>query len=292
MTTLAADRISACAADLIVGGSIEMSPDQPGDAATIAALLPASTRVYVNHLPKHGLEQSLAALTRVHEAGMEPVPHIAARRVRSRAEVTNFLDRAVREAGVQRVLMIGGDDPQPTGPYPDGVALLREGLLPQYGVREVGLPGYPEGHPRIPRAALEQALADKLALAAEQKLGAYIVTQFSFAPARVVEYVGELARSLPAVPVYVGMAGPTDAATLLRFAQRCGVSASLRAMRAQGMDAVRLFTHTDPTEQLTAVAQYCLRHPKCNVFGVHLFAFGAAAKAATWMNGQLKTRGR
>ena len=156
-------------------------------------------------------------------------------------------------------------------------------MLAECGVREVGLPGYPEGHPRIAAAVLEQALEDKLTLAAEQGLGTYMVTQFSFAPARVVEYCARMARERPTLPVYVGLAGPTEPRTLLRFAQRCGVSASLRALKDQGMAAVRLVTHTDPGEQLAAVARYCLGHTSCNVVGVHLFSFGGAAQAAAWM---------
>ena len=79
-----------------------------------------------------------------------------------------------------------------------------------------------------------------------------MVTQFSFAPARVIEYCTRMARERPMLPVYVGLAGPTEPRTLLRFAQRCGVSASLRALKDQGMAAVRLVTHTDPGEQLAA----------------------------------------
>lgn len=285
-----ADRLAACTAELVVNGSLEMSPERSSEVAAVAALLPAGTRVYINHLPRHGLVQSLDALARVREAGLEPVPHIAARRIASRAELTTFLVKAVREAGVTKVLLIGGDDPQPLGPYADGIAVLTERILGDCGVREVGLPGYPEGHPRIPQTALDQALIDKLALAQAQGLGASIVTQFSFAPARIVEYCSELARKLPDVPVHVGMAGPTDAVTLLRFAQRCGVSNSLRAMGAQGMGAVRLFMHTDPSEQLSALAQYCLRHDDCNVVGAHLFSFGAAAKSAAWMNRVITSR--
>jgi methylenetetrahydrofolate reductase (NADPH) len=246
--------------------------------------------VYVNHLPRQGLLPSLAALGSLHEAGLEPVPHIAARRVASRQELTTFLTKAVREAGVTKVLLIGGDDPQPLGPYKDGIQLLRERILADCGVREVGLPGYPEGHPRILQTALDQALVDKLALAESQGLGASIVTQFSFAPARIVEYCDELARKVPDIPVYVGMAGPTDAVTLLRFAQRCGVSSSLRAMGAQGMGAVKLFMHTDPGEQLSAVAHYSVRHADCNVVGAHLFSFGAAARSAGWMNRVITAR--
>jgi methylenetetrahydrofolate reductase (NADPH) len=283
--------IAQGAAELLAGGSLEMSPDHAAEARAIAALLPAGTRVYVNHLPRHGLADAVAALAALREAGLEPVPHIAARRIVSRAELATFLERAVGEAGVAKVLLIGGDDPAPRGPFADGASLLREGILAKSGVREIGLPGYPEGHPRIPRATLENAFAEKLALATGQGLAAYIVTQFSFAPLRIVEYCSELARRSPALSVYVGLAGPTDARMLLRFAQRCGVSASLRALRAQGMGAIRLATHTDPGEQLSAIARYCAVHAACNVVGAHLFSFGSALKTAEWMNATITSLG-
>lgn len=286
--TAASDPVAERAAELLIGGSLEMSPERVSDAEQIAALLPAGTRVYLHHLPRLGLHHSLAAIRRLRAAGLEPVPHVAARRITGRAELVAFLAAAVAEGGVSKVLLIGGDDAQPLGPYADAIALLRDEALG--GLREIGLPGYPEGHPRIPQVVLDQALTSKLALAREQGLAPSIVTQFSFAPARVVEYCSELARHLPDVPVQVGMAAPTDAATLLRFAQRCGVSASLRAMGAQGMGAVRLFMHTDPSEQLSAVAQYCVRHADCNVVGAHLFSFGAAVKAAAWMNRLITAR--
>ena len=280
----AADAVAACAADLISCGSIEMSAHLAGDAQVLGSLLPAGTKVYVNHLPRHTLADTLSALEAVRRAGLEPVPHVAARRVGSRGELEAFLKRAVGDAGVQKVLLIGGDDPRPVGPFEDSTALLKTGTLAACGVREVGLAGYPEGHARIPHTTLDRALGEKLAIAKAQGLGTYIVTQFSFSPARVVEYCAALARSTPGVPVYVGLTGPTDPAKLLRFAHRCGVSASLRALRAQGMGLVRLVTHTDPGEQLTAVAHYCAAHGDCNVVGVHLFSFGAANKSATWMN--------
>jgi methylenetetrahydrofolate reductase (NADPH) len=287
----AAVHAAAVAAELGSGGSLEMGAHRPQDAREIAALLPAGTPVYVNHLPRHRLLDTIPTLTAMREAGLEPVPHIAARRIRDRAELLTFLARATGEAGVRKALILGGDEPAAAGPYADGAALIREGLLERAGLREIGLPGYPEGHPRIARAVLEQAFAEKLALAAEHGLGSYVVTQFSFAPARVVEFCAGLARSAPEVPVYVGLAGPTDPIALLRFAQRCGVSASLRALRAQGMDAVRLVTHTDPAAQLSAIAHYCAAHADCNVVGVHLFTFGGVTAAARWMNRYIATRG-
>lgn len=283
----AAERPGSIAAELVSAGSLEMGAHRPQDAAAIAALLPAGTPVYVNHLPRHRLRDTLPTLIAVREAGLEPVPHIAARRIETSAEIDAFLKRAVRDAGVQKALVIGGDETEARGPYPDSASLIRQGLLAAAGLREIALAGYPEGHPRIPRAALEHGFAERLRLLSEQGLGAYVVTQFSFAPARVVEYCSGLARSAPSVPVYVGLAGPTDPLALLRFAQRCGVSASLRALRAQGLDAVKLVTHTDPGDQLAAVARYCSARAECNVVGVHLFTFGGVEAAARWMNAQV-----
>jgi methylenetetrahydrofolate reductase (NADPH) len=284
---LSAARPEAQAAALVASGSLEIGAHRPQDAAAIAALLPAGTPVYVNHLPRHRLTDTLPTLIAVREAGLEPVPHIAARRIESQAEIEAYLRRAVRDAGVQKALVIGGDETAARGPYSDGAALIGSGLLAAAGLREIGLPGYPEGHPRIARAALDAAFERKRSLLRAQGLGAYIVTQFSFAPARVVEYCAGLARSAPDLPIYVGLAGPTNPVALLRFAQRCGVSASLRALRAQGLDAVKLVTHTDPGDQLSAIARYCAAHPDCNVVGIHLFTFGGVTPAAQWMNRQL-----
>ena len=285
------DRLAGIAAELVSGGSLEMGAHRPQDAREIAALLPAGTPVYVNHLPRHRLLDTLPTLIAVRAAGLEPVPHIAARRIKDQAELKAFLARAVGDAGVQKALILGGDEPEAVGPYADGASLIREGLLAASGLREIGLPGYPEGHPQIPRDVLEHAFAEKLSLAAAQGLGSYVVTQFSFAPARVIEYCASLARTAPSVPVYVGLAGPTNPVALLRFAQRCGVSASLRALRTQGMDAVRLVTHTDPADQLTALVHYCAVHDDCNVVGVHLFTFGGVTASAAWMNRYIALQG-
>ncbi len=283
-TRVAAVEIAAYAAELLACGSIEMGAHQPEMARRIAALLPSGTPVFVNHLPRHSLADALASLIAVREAGLEPVPHLAARRIASRGELEAFLNRAVGAAGVRKVLLIGGDEIAPLGPYADAAAALRSGVLSACGIREIGIAGYPEGHPRIPAAVLESSFTEKLALAADLGLGAFVVTQFSFAPARVIEYCAGLARRAPGVPVYVGLAGPSSAAALLRFAQRCGVSASLRALRAQGFGAVQLVTHTEPGDQLTTIARYCMAHVNCNVVGAHVFSFGAALASAEWVN--------
>ena len=150
--------IAAVAAEMVACGSLEMGADSPEDARRIAGLLPAGTPVYVNHLPRHNLEHTLKALIALREANLEPVPHVAARRIASREATKAFLEKAVRLAGVAKVLLIGGDVPVPAGPYAEGAALLRDGLLADCGLSQVALPGYPEGHPHISTANLNAAL--------------------------------------------------------------------------------------------------------------------------------------
>jgi methylenetetrahydrofolate reductase (NADPH) len=282
--------IAAIASEMVACGSLEMGADSPEDARRIAELLPAGTPVYVNHMPKRPLEHTVKALVALREANLEPVPHIAARRVGSRAEAEAFFAQARRLAGVAKVLLLGGDVPEPVGPYADAAALLREDFIAACGLEQVGLAGYPEGHPRIPTETLNAALAEKLALARERGLEPHIVTQFSFAPNRIAEYCADLARRAPGVPVYVGLAGPTNPVQLVRFAQRCGVSASLRALQAEGMRAVKLFTHVDPSDQLMALAQHIRSGSASNVVGVHLYSFGGVARTARWMNERITQR--
>jgi methylenetetrahydrofolate reductase (NADPH) len=124
----------AIAAELVSGGSLEMGAHRPQDARDIAALLPSGTPVYVNHLPRHRLLDTIPTLIAVRKAGLEPVPHIAARRIRDRAELQTYLVRATGDAGVRKALILGGDEAEAAGPYADGAALIREGSLASHGL--------------------------------------------------------------------------------------------------------------------------------------------------------------
>ena len=272
--------------ELIGAGSLEISPRELHRAKEVAALLPTGSCVYIPSLPGLPLARTLEAIAAIREAGLDPVPHVSARRILHRQEFADFLKKAAADYGVHRVLLIGGDESQSKGPFTDSLQILEERILADCGVREIGIAGYPEGHPRIALTALEKAMGRKLELAAQQSVGVYVMTQFSFAPARVVDYCSMLARQWPDLPVYVGIAGPTDPAALLRYAQRCGVSTSLRALRTLGTGIAQLVTNTDPQDQLIAVARYAMREPS-NVVGVHLYSFGGAVRTAAWMSERL-----
>jgi len=273
--------LQARASELHIGGSLEISPRELHRAAEVAALLPADTCIYIPSLPGLPLARTLEAVAAIRAAGLDPVPHVSARRILNGEEFRAFLKEAVAKHGVHRVLLLGGDEPKAKGPFADSLEILESGLLADSGIREIGVAGYPEGHPRI--SNLAESFERKRKLTSEQGLGMYVVTQFSFSPNRVVEFCARLARSAPDVSIYAGVAGPTDPVALARYAQRCGVSVSLRALRTLGSGIARLVTNADPREHLTALARYSLQREPSNVVGVHLYSFGGALKTASWM---------
>lgn len=275
--------VQARLSELLIGGSLELMPRDMHRAAQIAALLPKDTCVYVPSLPGLPLARTLEAVAAIRAVGLDPVPHVSARRILNEDDFRSFLREAVSKHGVHRVLLLGGDEPKPKGPFADSLQILESGLLADSGIREIGVAGYPEGHPRIPAADLVSAFKRKQKLTAEQGLGMYVVTQFCFAPSRVVEYCAQLARSAPDVSIYVGVAGPTDPIALARYAQRCGVSASLRALRNLGSGIAQLVTHSDPLEQLVTLARYSMQREPSNVVGVHIYTFGGGVRTASWI---------
>ncbi len=270
--------------ELVINGSIELSTESLEVIPLAKRLLPFGMTIYLPKMLRRPLEDNLPMINALHDAGFDPVPHIAARQVASASALRSYLDQVVNESGVHRVLVIGGDNPQVAGPFADSAALIRSGILTQAGIHEIDVAGYPEGHPRIPLEVLKSDLDTKLNMAADQDLGINIITQFSFAPSRIVEYCDELAHQAPHVPVYVGLAGPTDAVSLLRFARHCGVSESLRALSSLGVKAAALACHTSPDEQVEVLARYCAGHEASNVIGLHVFSFGGFARSAEWVD--------
>ncbi len=80
-------RLKRTMADLVATGSLEMGAHRPKDAARSQRCCRAGTPVFVNHLPRHTLSETLDGLVAARHAGLEPVPHLAARRIGSRQEV-------------------------------------------------------------------------------------------------------------------------------------------------------------------------------------------------------------
>jgi methylenetetrahydrofolate reductase (NADPH) len=209
--------------------SLEATRPSSVEIAKLADILPRGTPLYLTAVPKQDIRELVMAAATLRKAGLEPVAHIAARRLAGAALLQELLTRFHGEADMRRLLLIGGDVDTP-GVFADALAVIQKGRLREAGIEEIGIGAYPEGHPRIPAGRLEAALDEKIAAATAHGLRVYIVSQFSFSPECILTWLKQLRACGIDKPVKVGMAGPTSMPALLRYAKRCGVAASLRGL--------------------------------------------------------------
>jgi len=163
---------------LVREATLEISARDPAAATVCRELLAPGTTVYITQGPNDSTPGMVDAAVRLRRAGLEPVPHVAARAIASYTRLNDYLARAAGEAGVARILLVAGDADQPAGPYRSSLELLETGLLSKHAIGTVGFAAYPEGHPRIATPALAAALAAKLALCRRGGLAPFVLTQF------------------------------------------------------------------------------------------------------------------
>jgi methylenetetrahydrofolate reductase (NADPH) len=268
-------------AELVGACSIEISPRDDFAGERLRELLDPGMTVFVNHPGSVTHHDIVAACARLRRAGFNPVPHIAVRRLASFTQANDFLQRAVADAGVLSALIIGGDPDYPVGPFPDAYDLFVSGLVGHHGLREVAIAGYPEGHPRIASRTLDEALRAKVALARRQGLEVSLVTQFGFDAAPILRWIAASRAQDITCPVRVGIAGPASVATLAKFAVRCGIGASLRALARGHTAFARILAEAGPDALVGALAAE--EDPRWPIDGLHVFTFGGIRRAAEWI---------
>jgi methylenetetrahydrofolate reductase (NADPH) len=271
------DRLHEKIRRLAQGFSIEVLPRTARKIESFAAMLPAATRVFIPFLPAARFADCVPLAVRLRREGMEPVPHIAARRLTSHAELTETLARLRGEAGVTQCLVIAGDPKLPLGPFADSLALLGTGVLEASGIETIFIGGQPEGIPGIPAEKVEAALCQKLAFARASSARFRLITQFTLDVQALSRWQNRLSELGNPLPVHIGIAGPTSLTTLLKFAALTGASASLRTMRRYGARLTQLASETAPDAFVSHLAN---RQP---VAGLHVYTFGGFSQSANWI---------
>lgn len=278
-------------AQLARESSIEMNVPDVRHLEASRALLPPGKKVYVSHLPRQTWQQTLDACRAVREAGFESVPHVPVRLLEDERTLDSFLADAVRSAGVLEVLLVAGDYPHPAGPYATVADVLRTGVLNAHGLRRVSLAGHPEGHPRVALAEIRRAEREKAQLAQDAGLETTLLTQFFFEAQPFLDWASELRADGVGVRLVGGLSGPASIATLFRYAMRCGVGPSIRALGARPTSLMKLIGDHGPENVMRDLAAARLAQP--GLFdGVHLFCFGGFLRTCEWLkrvaDGQFK----
>jgi methylenetetrahydrofolate reductase (NADPH) len=277
------DAVGAVLRRLMAGFSVEITPREAPSLPPLADVLPAGTAVYLTFLPNTPWEQTVAVAWSVREAGMRPVPHLAARAVPDRAVLRRMLVD-VAAAGADDLLVLAGSLDKPVGEFHEAAQILDSGLLEDAGIHRVGIVGHPEGHPDVDDDELFRALHAKCRIARERGLDLYLVTQFAFDAEPIVAWERRIRAAGVDVPIQVGLPGVTTPARLLRFGLRCGVGPSLKVLRQQAGGVLKLATspvhHPDAT--LVGLAAVMAADPDCLLRGIHFFPFGALVPTVAW----------
>src|SRR5262245_40024342 len=247
-----------------------------GIVDVVAEHLPADVTITVTASPARGTARTLEVAEALAAQGRRVVPHLSARQVRDRAELRAVLAR-LRACGVEDVFVVAGDLPEPAGVFGGALDLLV--AMAEAGPRpdRVGITGYPERHPFIHDDVTIQAMWDK------RRFASYIVSQLCFQPKVVAAWVRRVRRRGVDLPIHVGVAGPVDAARLLRICSRVGVASSARfARRHAGWLPHLLRAGGYRPGHLVDGLAGSLADPAMGIAGLHVYTFNEVASAERW----------
>lgn len=261
--------------------SLEMTGKDIAGLKDARSVIPAGTRINVTYLGNEEPQLRLDAARTVRRLGFVPVPHISARRLPTQEALEQYLAGLRADGAGEDVFVIGGDPSSPHGPFPDALSVIRSGLLQEYGVRHVGISGYPEGHPAIADHALWGALADKQSELEAQGLAGSIITQFGFDVDVVLGWVRQVREVGIDLPVRIGVPGPAGVRRLMSYAARFGVGTSASIAKKYGFSLANLMGTAGPDRFLHGLAADYDPAVHGEV-KVHFYTFGGIKATAEW----------
>lgn len=279
-TTPAPNRSAAL--KLIDGFSLEMTgKDVPGLQEAQHAI-PSGTKVNVTFLGNEDLDMRVTASKAVKDMGFIPVPHISARRLSSQDQLEEFLGRLQEVGATESVFAVGGDPAEPEGPYPDSLSVIRTGLLQKYGVKEVSIAGYPEGHPDIRSEVLTQHLDDKTEALQAEGLDAVILTQFAFDTDPVMTWIKQVRDKGIDAQIRIGTPGPAGIKRLLGFARRFGIGANAMIVKKYGFSLTNLMGTAGPDTFVNDLSELLGRDAASGDVKLHFYTFGGLLATSEW----------
>jgi methylenetetrahydrofolate reductase (NADPH) len=247
--------------------------------------VPAGFTVTVTASPTKGLGPTLALSERLARHGYRVVPHLAARMVSGRDELSEICARLLA-VGVDTVFVPAGDADPPAGDYAASLDLLEDLTALDRPFSDVGITGYPESHPSIGDDLTVQAMWDK------RRHATHVVSNLTFDPATLEAWLRRMRTRGITLPLYVGLPGPVDRTKLLTMATKIGVGESTRFLAKHRGTLTRLAAPGGFTgERFLDKVVPALAEPGSIVAGLHLFTFNQVAATEKWRQGLLERLG-
>lgn len=248
-------------------------------AQAIADLPPAAT-VSVTCSPAKGIDATIELTDHLRTLGHRPIPHVAARLVESRDHAQQIA-KWLRTEEIGTLYLIGGDAPKPAGPYDEAFTFLRDLLDADPCLHTIGVGSYPDGHPLIDTAVLDEVLLRKQTLLFDAGIEGYMSTQMCFDPGAIVTWLTAERRRGITLPVHLGIPGVINQAKLLTMGVRLGIGASLRYLRKNRSSMSRMLAPGgyDPNQLLAPLEPHM---EALGIEGIHCFTFNQVETTRVW----------
>jgi methylenetetrahydrofolate reductase (NADPH) len=236
--------------------------------------LPPGARISITASPNKTLEDSLDLAEVLVDRGFRVTPHLSARMTIDLTHLERLLTR-ILAIGLDTAFVVGGDG-EYSGAFYDGLDLLVGMERIGHGLK-VGVPCYPEGHPKIPDEQLTAALV------AKQRHAAWMTSQMCFDASALVNWANAARVAGVDLPLVLGLPGVADRLKLLAISARIGVGRSLSFLR-KSTGLVSAFVKPggyDPAELLIDLGEG-LNDERLDVVGCHIYTFNQCDTTEAW----------
>lgn len=271
----------ATLAALVTGIKFEIIPLL--NALRTCEALPPSSTVTVTSSPTHGIEATVELAEKLARLGHTVIPHLSAHMIWTHQHLEDLLAR-LTEGGFRRVFVVGGDA-RDHGDFHDGLSLLR--AIDELGrpFDEIGVPAYPEGHPKISDERLLEVLLEK------QRYTSYMTTQMSFNPSAMAVWIGRMRACGVTLPIHLGLPGVADLTKLMTIAARIGVADSARYLKKNRNLIGHVIKGRFGPDGLLRELAPTLADPAADVAAFHVFTFNQVESTVVWQRGMLSSLG-
>lgn len=242
----------------------------------VLAHVPTGRTLTVTASPAKGVEATVALAERLAGHGYRAVPHLAARSVSGRGELSEIVAR-LHAAGIDTVFVPGGDQDPPAGDYTCALDLIQDLSSMGKPAMQVGITGYPETHPAISDDLTVQSMWDK------RRHASHVVSNLTFDPAVVAQWIKRMRARGIVLPILFGIPGPVERTKLLAMAGKIGVGDSARFLSKQRRLLTRLAAPGGFTgERFLERCAPTLADPEARVTGLHVYTFNQVAETEAW----------
>src|SRR5215203_4304945 len=238
--------------------------------------IPKEAKLTVTASPQKDMEVTLQLAEQLAAQGYHVAPHLSARLIEDGARVEEILQR-LHEAGIRDAFVVAGDAKEPIGEFTGAPELLESMSRIGHELEEIGITGYPEGHPFLKDETLREAMYEKGPYAT------YIVSQICFDPEITSSWIRRVRERGVELPIYIGIPGAVSKRKLMQIPSSIGIGGSADFLKKHGNWFVRLLLPGGygPDDLVKELGPY-LGDPDCRVEGFHIYTFNEVENTEAW----------